>query len=247
MALPATRAEFKALILRQLGKTVVDEINVSDEQLDDAVDLGLSYYGDYHFDGSEVTYYRYQITDTDRTNKYITMPENIIGVVDLFPIGDYNAVNNIFSIRYQIALNDLYQLTNISLVPYYQTMQYLQMIEQILIGRMPIRYTRTTNFLHIDGDWTKLPTGTWIVVEAHGVIDPATYTDIWKDRWLIKYTTALTKKQYAINLSKFNGLVLPSGITLNTDKMYDDAVAEQNKLEDTMIHDYSLPPRDMIG
>ena len=153
MALPTTRAQLKSLILRQLGIPVLDEIHVSDEQVEDNIDLALAYYADYHYDGSQKTYYHYQISDADRANKYITIPDNIIGVSEIFPIGDSAGVSNLFDIRYQIVLNDLYSLTNISLVPYYQTMQYVQMIQQVLVGRIPIRYTRSTNRIYIESDF----------------------------------------------------------------------------------------------
>jgi hypothetical protein len=116
MATPTTKDQFKEYCLRALGKPVI-EINVDDDQVDDRIDDALKYYWDYHFDGSEKTYYKYQITDADKANKYITMPENIIGAVNLFPIGQGLNTNNLFNIRYQIALNDLYTLTSVSMVP----------------------------------------------------------------------------------------------------------------------------------
>ena len=142
MAKPTSRESFKEYCLRKLGKPVI-EINVSDEQVDDRVDEALLYYMDYHFDGSDKIYYKHLITETDRANKYITLPENIIGAVSIFPLGDPSiSSNDLFNIQYQIALNDLYTLTSVSLVPYYMTMEHLALIQEILVGRQPIRYTR---------------------------------------------------------------------------------------------------------
>ena len=109
MSRPTSKATFKEHCLRRLGKPVI-EINVDEDQIDDRVDEALDYYMDYHFDAIEHTYYKHVVTADDKTNKYFTVPENIVGVVDLFDIGDALSTNNLFNIRYQIALNDLYDL-----------------------------------------------------------------------------------------------------------------------------------------
>jgi len=246
MATPTTKDQFKEYCLRALGKPVI-EINVDDDQVDDRIDDALKYYWDYHFDGSEKTYYKYQITDADKANKYITMPENIIGAVNLFPIGQGLNTNNLFNIRYQIALNDLYTLTSVSMVPYYMALTHIQFLEQMLVGQQPIRYNRNVNRLHIDMDWQIINTGDFIVVEAYQIVDPATYVDVWKDRWLIRYATCLIKQQWGANLTKFVGMTLPGGIKFNGEKLYNDATSERAELEKEMIYSYSLPVTDMIG
>ena len=247
MATPTTRATFKEYCLRRLGKPVID-INISDDQAEDRIDDALRYYWDYHFDGTEKTYYKHQITAEDRINKYITLPENIIGVVSIFPIGDPSIrANDLFSIRYQIALNDLYTLTSVSMVPYYTTFMHLGLIQEMLVGKQPIRYNRNRNICHIDMDWNILNDGEWVVLEAYEVVDPTTYVDVWKDQWLLRYTTALMKKQWGTNLTKFTGLQLPGGVQFNGEKIYDDAAAEVDKLETEMINSYSLPVLDMVG
>ena len=147
MALPTNRAEFKENCLRKLGKPVI-EINIDEDQLEDRVDEALRYYYDYHFDGSSKIYYKHQITNDDKTNKYITLPENIIGAVSIFDIGSALGTNNLFNIRYQIALNDLYTLTSVSMIPYYMAIQHIQFLEQLLVGRQPIRYNRHTSAMH---------------------------------------------------------------------------------------------------
>jgi hypothetical protein len=246
MAIPTSRDTFKEYCLRKLGKPVI-EINIDDDQVDDRIDESLKYYWDYHFDGSEKTYYKYQITDADKANKYITMPENIIGAVNLFPIGQGLNTNNLFNIRYQIALNDLYTLTSVSMVPYYMSLTHIQFLEQMLVGQQPIRYNRNVNRLHIDMDWQIINTGDFIVVEAYQIVDPATYVDVWKDRWLIRYATCLIKQQWGANLTKFIGMTLPGGIKFNGEKIYNDATSERAELEKEMIYSYSLPVTDMIG
>ena len=246
MATPTTKPQFAEYCLRTLGKPVI-EINVDDDQIDDRIDEALKYYWDYHFDGTEKIYYKYQITDNDKTNKYITMPENIIGAVNLFPIGQGLNTNNLFNIRYQIALNDLYTLTSVSMVPYYMALTHIQFLEQMLVGQQPIRYNRNVNRLHIDTDWGIITTGDFIVVEAYQIVDPATYTDVWKDRWLARYATCLIKQQWGTNLKKFSGMQLPGGLTFNGQTIYNEATKERQDLEQEMISSYSLPVTDMIG
>jgi hypothetical protein len=246
MAIPSTRSEFKEYCLRTLGKPVL-EINVDDDQAEDRIDQALKYYWDYHFDGAEKVYYKHQVTAQDKINKYITLPENIIGAVNIFDIGDALNTNNMFNIRYQIALNDLYTLTSVSMVPYYMALQHIQFLEQMLVGRQPIRYNRHTDKLYIDMDWNKLEDNHYVIVEAYQVVDPDTYTDVWGDRWLAQYATALIKRQWGTNMKKFDGMTLPGGIKFNGQKIYDEADEEIKALEKEMISSYSLPVTDMIG
>jgi len=242
----SSRDDFKEYCLRKLGKPVI-EINVDDDQVEDRVEEALKYYWDYHFDGTEKVFYKKEITEEDIANKYITLPQNIIGAVSIFDIGDFIAVNNIFNIRYQIALNDLYTLTYQSMVPYYMAFQHIQLLEQLLVGKQPIRYNRNTNKLFVDTDWNKLTAGYFLVVEAYSIVDPADYTDVWNDRWLQRYATELIKKQWGSNLTKFVGMQLPGGITFNGEKIYNDSHEALEKLEAEMITSYSLPVTDMIG
>lgn len=247
MATPTTKATFKEYCLRKLGKPVI-EINVDDDQVDDRVDEALRYWYDYHFDGSERVYYKHAITETDVTNKYITLPENIIGAVSIFSMGDPSIrSDDLFNIRYQIALNDLYTLTNVSLVPYYMVMEHLALMNELLVGKQPIRYSRHKDRLHVDMDWGTVAVGEFLLVEAYEVVDPETWTDAYNDRWLQNYATTLIKEQWGSNLTKFTGMTLPGGVQFNGEKIYDDAVAERRKLEDEMISSYSLPVLDMIG
>jgi hypothetical protein len=247
MATPTTKATFKEYCLRKLGKPVI-EINVDDDQVDDRVDEALRYWYDYHFDGSERIYYKHAITETDVENKYITLPENIIGAVSIFSMGDPSIrSDDLFNIRYQIALNDLYTLTNVSLVPYYMVMEHLALMNELLVGKQPIRYSRHKDRLYVDMDWNTVAVGEFLLVEAYEVVDPEVYTDAYNDRWLQNYATTLIKEQWGSNLTKFTGMTLPGGVQFNGEKIYDDAVAERRKLEDEMISSYSLPVLDMIG
>lgn len=247
MAVPTTKAEFKAYCLRKLGAPVI-EINVDDDQVDDRVDEALRYYWDYHFDGSEKIYYKHQITEQDKVNKYITVPENILGVVRVFPIADpIVRSDDLFNIRYQIALNDLYTLTSVSMVPYYMVMEHLALISELLVGQQAIRYSRHKDRVYVDMDWTSLNVGEFLLIEAYEVVDPEVYSDVWSDRWLQNYATAKIKYQWGSNLTKFTGMSLPGGVQFNGERILSDAQEEIAKMEQEMISSYSLPVSDMIG
>lgn len=247
MAVPTTRAEFKQYCLRKLGAPVI-EINVDDDQLEDRIDESLRYYWDYHFDGSQMIYYKHQITAQDRIDKYIILPENIIGAVSIFSIADPSVrADDLFNIRYQIALNDLYTLTSVSMVPYYMVMEHLALITEMLVGKQPIRYNRHQNKLYVDMDWNSLREGEFILVQAYEVVDPDQFSDVWADRWLQNYTTQKFKYQWGTNLTKFTGLQLPGGVQFNGEKILDDAERTLDKMEQEMISSYSLPVMDMTG
>lgn len=247
MALPNSRNEFKGFCLRQLGKGAV-RIEVTDEQVEDCIDRALFKFSQFHIDGTIKNFYKYQITSQDRTNGYIEIPENIIGVVKVLPIDDNIDSTNIFSLRWQIALSDVFNwIGSGSLLPYYLTMQRLEMIGEILVGKPMIRFDRHQNRLYIDIDWEKLPVGKWVVVECYNTIDPVTYTDIWTDDWLIRYCTALIKKIWGNNLKKFSGQQMPGGVTFSGQQIYDEAEAELQAILEELANTWSLPTAFFCG
>lgn len=247
MAQPTTRTEFKEWCLRKLGKPVI-EINVDDDQIEDRIDEALAYYWDYHFDGTEKTYYKYQITEQDKVNRYITIPENIIGVVNIFDLSSSLATGSgMFNVQYQFVLNNLYELVNFELLHFWMAFEHIQFMEKMLVGSQPIRYNRNTNKLFIDTNWDRLETGNYIIVEAYNVVDPNTYVDVWKDRWLQNYATAKIKYQWGSNLTKFSDMQLPGGVRFNGEKILADAEADLRRMEEEMISSFSLPVFDLIG
>tara|TARA_B100001123_G_C14909403_1_gene867139 strand:- start:364 stop:750 length:387 start_codon:yes stop_codon:yes gene_type:complete len=125
--------------------------------------------------------------------------------------------------------------------------QNIRFIEEILIGRQPLRYNRHVNKLHIDMDWEKLNVGDFIVAHVYNKVNPDTYTDVWADRWLIRYTTCLFKESWGQNLSKFTGMQLPGGVQFNGSEIFSQAQQEKTQLEQEMISAYSLPVHDMTG
>lgn len=246
MAQPTTRETFKDYCLRKLGKPVI-EINVDQDQVEDRIDEALSFYYDYHYDGTQNLFHLHEVTQADKDNGYIQIPENIIGIYDIFDIGDSLSTNNLFSIRYQFALNEIYDLSNYNLSNYYLAMQHIQFLEEILVGKQPIRYNRHVNKLWIDMNWDKIDTGNYICAKVWAVVDPNEYPDVWKDRWLQNYATAKIKLQWGDNLSKFSDMQLPGGIRYNGDKIVQDAREEIRELEEDMIFRFSLPATDLIG
>jgi hypothetical protein len=247
MAVPTTRKEFIDVCMRELGRPAVN-IELDADQIDDRIDEALQLYNDYAFDGAEKVYYKYQVQQTDIDNSYLTLPDNIIGAVNIFPISSMLYGQSMFDVRYQIALNDMWTFTSTSMIPYFMTFSQLQFIEQLLIGQQPLRYNRNSNILHIDMNWnTKINPGEYIVVEAYQVIDPDVYPKMWGDRWLKKYAVQLLKRQWGTNLKKYSGMTLPGGTQFNGQIIYDEADAEIQRLEAEMALAADSLPGPMIG
>jgi hypothetical protein len=246
MAIPATRAQFKQWCLNKIGDGV-NQLNVSDDQVSDRIDEALAWFQEYHFEGTEKLYLSHLITTIDQGNRYIQLPDNVIGAVSIFNIGDALNTNNIFNIRYQIALNDLYTLTSVSMVPYYMAMQHLALLEELLVGKQPIRYNRNDNKFYIDMSWDLLAPGSMLIIECYGILDPDIYTKIWSNIWLQRYAVALIKQQYGTNLKKFGQVQMMGGVVFNGQQIYDEATADLEKIEQTVINSFSLPVSDMIA
>jgi hypothetical protein len=249
MSVPTTRAEFKAYCLRRLGAPVI-EINIADEQVEDRIDEALKYYADYHFDATEKMYYAHQVTQDDITNKYITLPQNIIGAVRIFDLTSSSSMSSssLFDINYHIAMDVVFNIGTVEMAPYYIARQNLELIHQILNGAQPIRYSRHMNRLYVDTKWSgKLTVGEYLIVEAYQVIDPELFSDVWGDRWLARYACALIKKQWGDVLSKYIGVQLTGGVQFNGEAILASAERELEKLEQEMLVSYSLPVTDMIG
>jgi hypothetical protein len=179
---------------------------------------------------------------------FIPVPDNIMGVVNIFDVSSmYNSTDSLFNARYQLVMSDVYSLQNSSLVPYYMTMSHIALLDQLLVGKQPIRYNRHKNKLYLDMDWPAVNDGQWIIAEAYEVLDPNEYTDVWGDRWLNQYCTERIKKLTGTILKKFPGMALPGGIQFNGQQMWDEANAAIEELEHELINSYSLPAMDMIG
>jgi len=247
MAKIASRKQFKEYILRRLGSPVID-INVDDEQIEDRIDDALLKYRDYHFDGMQHVYYPYQLTQTDITNQYVTLPEDFVGVTRIFDINDSYGAMNLFNIRYQLHLNELFNISSVSVTPYVVAMRHIEFLEEVFVGKKPIRYNRNTDKLYIDMNWgDDTVAGQFIMIDGYREVNPEENPDVWDEPWLRQYATQLVKRQWGEHLKLYEGMNLPGGITFNGQKIWDEANEEIQKLEDQVINDYSLPVTDMIG
>ena len=177
MAIPTTKATFKSYCLRNLGFRVID-INVSDDQVDDRIDEALQYFAQYHYDGVERMYLKHLITSADVTRarsndtvtatdkldstltadwlegkNWIPVPDTVVSVIQVFPFSDTIGNSNMFDVRYQLRLNDLYDFSSQSVIHYDMTMKHLDFLEHVLVGETPIRFNQHQNRLYIDADW----------------------------------------------------------------------------------------------
>lgn len=233
--------------MRQLGHPVT-EVNLDIDQIEDAVDSAMQYYTDFHQDAVERWYMKHQITADDITNQYISIPENIIGVTRIFPWGSTNASVNMFDLRYQLRLHELYDFTSTSYVNYAMTQQHIRTLDLLFSGETPIRFNRHTDRLYIDWDWnTKVDVDEWIIIEGFIIVDPDVYTDVYNDRLLKKLLTAYLKRQWGTNMKKFEGMQLPGGIKMNGQQIYNEAIQEIAEIEDLIRKSHEEPPMWIMG
>ena len=271
MANPNSRANLKEYCLRTLGKPVI-EINVDDDQVEDRIDEALQYFAQYHYDGVERMYLKHQITQaeidraatntsttaTDTADNSITatwlegkgfipVPDSVLSIVKVFDFTD-KANLNLFDVRYQLRLNDLYDFSSTSVLHYQMTMQHLDFLDHILVGEKPIRFNQHQNRLYIHADMEKdFNNGDFLLIECYRKLDPSVYTDVFDDMYLKRYATALIKKQWGANLSKFNGVQMLGGVTMNGETIYQQALDEITKLEEEMKLGFELPVNYMVG
>ena len=271
MATPNSKASLKEYIKRALGAPVL-EINVDDDQFDDRIDEALQYFHEFHYDGSIKTYLKHQFTadelaafktDTSLTSNpagthdysntafkeqknYLVLPEFVLSVLNIFPFNDKHNIN-MFDLRYQLRLNDIYDLTSTNILNYEMVQQHLSMLDNILVGRTPIRYTAHQNRLYLDMDFNSIGENEYIIIECYRKLDPTNFTDIYNDMWLKKYATNKVKYQWAENLSKFSGVALPGGVTLDAERMKQEAQDEITRLEEESRLNFDMMPIDLMG
>ena len=244
---PANKEELKEFCLRQLGYPVI-QINVDDEQVNDAVELALEYWHEFHFDGVERTYLKHQITSQDISNQYVQLGDNVISATRIFPVGGTNQSMTFFDLRYQLRLNDLWDLSSTSYTNYALTMQHLRTLDMLFSGETPVRFNRVNERLYIDWDWaTDIQVGEWIVAEGMIIIDPDTYTKAWNDRLLKKLATSYIKRQWGNNMKKFGGMQLPGGVTMNGQQIFEEATREIESIEKDIRDTYEAPPQFLVG
>ncbi len=187
--------------------------------------------------------------DYEENSNYLEIPPAVIGVTKLFRFdGSNTATNNMFSLKYQLFLNDIaFNWGTTELLSYAMTRTYLSDIDFLLNTEKQIRFNQRQDRLYIDIDWDEINVGDYFVIDCWRALDPADYTRVWNDSFLKPYTVALMKRQWGQNLIKFQGVKLPGGVELNGRQMYDDAEKELERIRERMSETYELPPLDMIG
>ncbi len=234
--------------LRRLGQPVI-EINIDEDQLEERVDDALEYFQEYHFDGVEKVFLKHLITAEDITNEYIPMGNPVISVVRVLPIPSFDSFQGgFFNEEYQLRLNDLNSFSGSSLIQWEMTQQNFSLVEQLFSIAPTMMFNRKQNRVYLEADWNdKFSVNDVLVIESYRALNPSTFTEVWNDMFLKKYTTALIKRQWGENLKKFQGVVLPGGITLDGKTIYDEAVEEIAKIEEQMSLSFELPADGFVG
>lgn len=181
------------------------------------------------------------------SSNYIQIPDHVIGINNIFKFSSSTISGGMFSIKYQLFLNDLYYFNSIELLQYTMVKRYLEDIDWILNTEKQIRFNKKQNRLYLDIDWRAMKEDTYLVIDCYRALDPENFNKIYNDWWVKKYLTATIKKQWGQNMIKFNGVQLPGGITLNGRDMYEDSLKEIEEIEEKLRTEYELPPMDMIG
>tara|TARA_B110000259_G_scaffold99406_1_gene114765 strand:+ start:14413 stop:15165 length:753 start_codon:yes stop_codon:yes gene_type:complete len=250
MASPNSRDTLIEYCKRKLGDPVI-EINVDEDQLEDRVDEAIQLYQEYHSDATVKTYFKHLVTADDVTNEYIPISSNIIYIARLFPIHTSSASRNFFDVKYQLMLNDMWDLNSVvgGIAYYEQTQQYLSMLDMKLNGTPQVTFARRQNRLYVHGDFQDkdIKAGDYIVAEVYQTIDPQTHTSIYNDMFIKDYTTALIKQQWGANLIKFEGMQLPGGVSLNGRQIYEDATSDVEQLKERLRLEQELPPSFYVG
>jgi len=276
MAKPSTRQGLIDYCLRRLGAPVL-EINVDDDQIDDLVDDALQYFQERHFDGVERMFLKYKITqdDIDRgkakppsgtgvvstsatattgtsftfyeNSNFIQVPDSVIGIEKIFKFDTSDVSGVMFSIMYQLFLNDLYYFNSVELLQYSMVKSYLEDIDFLLTTDKQVRFNKRQDRLYLDIDWSAQNVDNYLIIDCYRALDPSDFSQVYNDSFLKRYLTALIKRQWGQNLIKFRGVKLPGGLELNGREIYEDAEREIEQLRSKMALEHELPPYDMIG
>ncbi len=184
----------------------------------------------------------------EENSNFLQIPPNVIGVTKLFHFDGSNTLtNNMFSVKYQLFLNDVYYWGSTELLSYAMVKTYLEDLDFLLTTQKQIRFNKRQDRLYLDIDWSTLTVDDYLIIDCYATLDPNDYAKVWNDSFIKPYLTALIKKQWGQNMMKFQGVKLPGGIELNGRQMYDDAQRDLDSIMEKMSNTYELPPLDMIG
>ena len=180
-------------------------------------------------------------------SNFLQVPDSVIGVEKIFKFDSSTISSGMFSVKYQLFLNDMYQFNSIDLLQYSMVKTYLEDIDFLLTTDKQIRFNKRQDRLYLDIDWDSETAGNYIVLDCWRILDPTNYAGVWNDSFLKKYLTALIKRQWGQNLIKFRGVKLPGGIEFNGREIYDDGQRDLDDIKERMASEYELPPLDLIG
>ena len=193
-------------------------------------------------DGASVTF------SFEENSNYLQIPPQVIGINKIFRYdGSQTVTNNMFSVKYQLFLNDLYNFSSVDILSYAMVKRYLEDVDFLLNTEKQIRFNQRQDRLYLDVDWGDVTKDDYLVIDCYRLLDPNDFTRVWNDSFLKRYVTQLIKRQWGQNLMKFQGVKLPGGVELNGRQIYDDAQKELDAIRDVMSNTYELPPLDMIG
>jgi len=254
MAIISTRQGLIDYSLRRLGEPVI-EINVDEDQIEDKVDDALQVYQEFHGDATERVYYEHLMTAADITNHYVTIPSNILYITKMFPTNSSMIQSsNFFSFQYQMAMSDMSNRTGsgggASGMAYYeQTQQHLALIDMKINGLPLITFSRRANrvYLHSDINDGQLKEGAHVAFEVYQSVDPSSHSSVWNDMFVKDFTTALIKEQWGQNMSKFEGMQLPGGVTISGRQILEEAKGEITELRERMRLEQEVPPDFFVG
>jgi len=253
MAQPNTRDEHIDYCLRALGYPVI-EINVDDEQIEDRIDESLQWFREHHPDGHRRFYISYQLTQDMIDNGYIDIGNSdVMSVVRMLPINTVSQTTNFFDIKYQMMLNDITDLNNYAgdIAYYEQMQQHLSLLDMKLSGMPEITFSRQENRLYFYISDDKLSAGDYVVIEVYGIRTPSSsgedYNSLWNHWFLKEYSTALIKKQWGLNLLKFEGMQLPGGVQISGRQIYEDAMSDLERLMTKFREEEDIGPMFFVG
>ncbi len=181
------------------------------------------------------------------TSNFIQVPDSVIGIEKIFKFDTSSISGGMFSIKYQLFLNDLYFFNSVDLLTYSMTKRYLEDIDFLLTTDKQVRFNQRQNRLYLDIDWNAQEVNNFLVIECYRAMDPENFSKVYNDSFVKRYLTAAIKKQWGQNLIKFQGVKLPGGVELNGRAIYEDGQRELDEIKQKMSSDYELPPMDMIG
>lgn len=255
MALPESRTELITFCKSLLGDDVL-EINVSANQLEFCIDMAIRKFLEEHNEGSLKVYIPYKVDDADIAAKYIDVTnitgyERIINIERVFPLYSMYSASSIFSAEYQMALNDLFLLRkSAEITNYFLFRRNIEMMQEMLTSVTNIRFNRYDEKIYLDISWGRIRPDNYVIFESYMSLDTDETTGsprLYSNEWLIKYSTALIKKQWGNNMKKFVGIDLPGGIKLDGQTIYNEAITEIKELEDELISKWSYPPMFISG